>query len=205
MKISPAWLVTAALIIYILWLTQCNKPKPCTSGNYTVDTAAIIEKYTTGWTKPKPDTIIRIKTVTRQIPGQPPAPVFVEVIRDREVPIILTAEDTMRILEDYFAKVPYTDSVKTKYGMIKIHDVISKNRIDSRRWDIDLATPVLTSRPWMIYIGAKGYTSPGQFIQAGELDLGYQNRKGQSIEASVLRTDRWLYGAGFKQVIFTSK
>lgn len=206
MKLSPVWLIVAALTLYVLYLTQCRQKQCPPPIAVLVDTQAIVEKFTVKQDTPEPKIIYTIKTVTEKVPGKPPAPVFVEVIKDREVPIRLSHDDTMAILKDYYARVHYEDSVETKYGKIRVHETVSRNRIEQRIWDVQLATPVVRLKPWSIYGGAGGYTAPGDLISAFHADLGYVNRKGQSFQISgMLQGNRWHKGFSFHQTIYSSK
>ena len=78
----------------------------------------------------------------------------------------LTKEDTLALVDSYFTKRSYTDSLETEYGYIVINDVLWKNRIYSRNYSYELSVPhvrntitkTVIKKPsrFSLYIGAGG-------------------------------------------------
>ena len=205
-KISPAWFFIVPLIIWILYLTQCRGKVDSTSTYITkIDTQLIISQYK-GSTTPKRDTIYQpgdtIWRPGKVIPGKPPQPIFVEIVK--EIPAKV---DTQAIIEAYYSKVTYKDSLSIPNHKIYVNDTLYKNQIIGRGWNItstsQTITKTTTRRPWSIYGEIGPYQSKTQFIAGGEITLGYLNRTGQGIEFSMLRTKgEWLKGIKFHQTIF---
>jgi hypothetical protein len=209
MNISPAWIFTGLLILWILYLTQCRQQKPCPPGQVRiakVDTQRIISEYAAS-TKPTPDTVYRPgDTIYRYKtkPGKAPEPVFVEVVTG--IPIKV---DTQAIIRDYYSKYTFTDSLIIPSHKIFVSDTLYKNRIIGRGWRVRSETQVITKTPqqkWQIYGEGGAYTSKTEFLSGGELTLGYLNRRGQGFEFSLLRTTgQWHKGIKFHQTLFHSK
>jgi hypothetical protein len=217
MKISPAWIVVAILIAYLLYLQQCRSKGTTAGSAVIVDTSWIINHYTSGWNKPKPDTIKLPKLVYRDTGSVTHIlyPVLIDSTTQIEIKIPPTKEDTLAIIQQYLAEVHYTDSFRTKYGTVKVEDVIARNMLQRRRWSVRDSIPLVTKtkKPWLIYVGGGGYTPLRQdslnalLFSDAEINLGYQNRKGQSFEAALLIHDisRPRVGIKFHQPIFISK
>lgn len=130
-------IILAAALIYILFLQMCNQPAPCpeqTVKAVKVDTGFIIEQFKSTWQKPKPDTIIR--------QAKAPAPQI--VYQDGPPTYIMQDVDTAAILQDYFARVYYRDTLTTQYGAVTLEDTISQNRIQARRWATNFTIPTIT-------------------------------------------------------------
>jgi hypothetical protein len=88
-----------------------------------------------------------------------PEPIHIEVIEPGRIPEMASSKpyivrltdtlwiyennivDTNAILQDYFAKVIYKDTLKTKYGNITVWDTITRNRIEGRKFLADLNIP----------------------------------------------------------------
>jgi hypothetical protein len=129
--------ILALAICYILFLQMCNRPAPCPGQevkSVTVDTSYIIEQFKSAWQKPKPDTIIR----------QGKAPESVTIYQDGPPTFVMKEVDTAAILQDYFAKVYYRDTMQTQYGTFTVEDTISENRIKARRWATNFTIPTIT-------------------------------------------------------------
>jgi hypothetical protein len=84
----------------------------------------------------EPGHIPEIQVVTKYtvVPGRIDS--FIEYER---IPI-----DTAGILKDYYARVFYNDTLQTKFGPMRINDIISKNRIQSRQVLTDFVIPTVT-------------------------------------------------------------
>jgi hypothetical protein len=129
-------IILLAAIVYILFLQMCNRPAPCPGQqvkSITVDTGYIIDQYKSTWQKPKPVEVIR--------QGKALKP---EVIYRDTGKVVVLPVDTAAIMQDYFAKVFYRDTLKTQYGTITLEDTISQNRIQARRWATNFTIPTIT-------------------------------------------------------------
>jgi hypothetical protein len=99
--------------------------------------------------------IIKVKDSSTKAP----TPINIEVIEPGRIPEMASSKpyvirltdtlwifennivDTNAILQDYFAKVIYKDTLKTKYGNITVWDTITRNRIEGRKFLADLNIP----------------------------------------------------------------
>lgn len=173
-------IILALAIGYILFLQMCNRPGPCPEQevlSVKVDTGYIIDQFKSAWQKPKPDTVI--------MPGKKPQPEI--IYQDGPPTYIMNDVDTAAILQDYFAKVYYRDSLATEYGTITIEDTISLNRIQARRWQTNFIIPVVTktitqsAKPRnQVYAGFSGLF--GQTNIGAEINLSLKNKKDQVYE-----------------------
>lgn len=193
------------LVLALLYETQCKKENVCPPSpvrTAVVDTQKIINDYTSTWTKPKPDTIIKWKQ--KLVSGQAPDPVFVET--ERKV-YITQPVDTAAILEDYFATRVYQDSTKLRNGKVYITDSVSKNQIIARKWDVrDTSAIPVYKQPRQVYFGGGAYFNLNKFdtvlVPGVHLDIGYINRKGQHLKVDVMRTTKnWQGGLSFYHTI----
>ena len=84
--------------------------------------------------------------------------------------------DTAAILTDYYAKVFYRDTSKTKYGNVIIEDTVTRNRIAARRVLTDFKIPeitkTITEKPKRFGIGVQaGYgvfnNKPSPYVGVG--------------------------------------
>lgn len=167
-------------ICFILFQNMCNRPAPCPGQqikSVTVDTGYIIAQFKSTWQKPKPDTIIR--------QGKAPEPEI--IYQDGPPTYILQDVDTAAILQDYFAKVYYRDSVQTQYGSISVEDTISQNRIQARRWATNFTIPTITktitqSVPQrnQLYAGFSGLF--GQTVIGAEINFTLKTKKDKQFE-----------------------
>lgn len=221
-KISPAWIVVALLLGYILFLQMCSKKGTSAGTSVKVDTNWIISNFVSTWEKPKPDTIIKPKIEYRyeyrdtgSILHEPiPYLVYGDTLR---IKAPITRQDTIAIIEQFLVEVHYTDSLKIPYGVVRWKGVIARNALQRRQWSfidsIAVVTKTITRQPITVYAGFGGYTpvkqdpaSPLNFISAAEIDLGFTNRRGQSFEGSILFTNQPVQaGIKFKQPIFKIK
>lgn len=173
-------MLLAAAIVYILFYQMCGNHGKCPDQevkSVKVDTGYIIEKFKSTWQKPKPDTII--------LPGKKPKPEI--VYQDGPPTVIMKDVDTAAILQDYFAKVYYSDSLQTQYGTITVEDTISQNRIQARRWLTNFTIPVVTKtitqsvkQRNQMYAGFSGLF--GQQNIGAEINLSLKNKKDQVYE-----------------------
>lgn len=205
MKTSITTVIIAGLVIYILYLTQCNKPQLQPNQSVlSVDTQAIIKKYQ-AMTSPRIDTVYRPgQFVYRHdtIRGKPET-IFVETIP--EVPANI---DTQAILEGYYSKVIQTDSLKTPDVSIHLTDTVYKNRIIGRLWGVQAVsrTVVKTITPRTVYFGGGFHYAPSDVFSDVHVDLGYINRKGQHFKVDLKLENKQLqYGGSFYQTIFRFK
>jgi len=172
-------IVLAAALLYILFLQTCNQPAPCPGQqikSVRVDTGYIIETFKSTWAKPKPDTIIRVKTLAPEIIYQDGPPTY-----------ILKDVDTAAILQDYFAKVYYRDTMQTRYGTITLEDTISQNRIQARRWATNFTIPNVTrtiiketAQRNQLYAGFSGLF--GQTAIGAEINFSLKTKKDRQFE-----------------------
>ena len=171
-------IILAAALCYILFLQMCNRPDPCPDQrvkSVKVDTGYIIEQFKSTWQKPVPDTII--------LPGRKPKPdtVYTDPL------VIVEPVDTTAILQDYFARVYYRDSLQTQYGTISVEDTISQNRIQARRWATNFTIPTVTKTITLaqpqrnqVYAGFSGLFSPTAI--GAEINLSLKTKRDQVYE-----------------------
>jgi hypothetical protein len=179
MKSAP-WILLILALGYIFFLQMCGTGKPCPGQevkSVVIDTGYIIDQFKSTWQKPKPDTII--------LPGKKPKPEI--IYQDGPPTYIMKDVDTAAILQDYFAKVYYRDSLQTQYGTIIVEDTISQNRIQARRWQTNFIIPVVTKTITLaekkrnqLYAGFSGLF--GQTSIGAEINLSLKNKKDQVYE-----------------------
>lgn len=206
MNTPTAAIIIIGLVIYILYLTQCNHPKPADPKIIRVDTQAILKKYQVH-TVPRVDTIYRPgKTVykdTGKVTTIPGSPVFVD--RRVEVPAVI---DTQAIIGDYYSRVVQKDSFVNEMARIYITDTVYKNRITGRVWDVGVVSQVITKTlaSRMIYVQGGFYNSKTTLLEGVHADLGYINLKGQHFKVGALRMNKdWHYDITFGQTLWRSK
>jgi hypothetical protein len=200
MKLSSLSISTGviiALVIYILYLTQCNRPAPCPEGRrIRIDT-----EYITITSQPKIDTLYRPGDTIR-IPGKKrkDSLIFVEIVKP-----IPQKVDTQAIIQDYYSMVIQRDSLKNKDVSIYTTDTVTKNRIVGRRWDVQLVTKTIVPKSHEFYFGGGFHTSlflnkgvATEAISSGHIDFGYINAKRQHLKIDLMRTaGRWHEGLSF--------
>lgn len=191
--------VIVALVLYILYLTQCKGPAPCPEiPEVRIDTQYIYSEPAVDTIYQPGDTVYR--KVKATIPGKDSI-VFVEVIK----PVPATI-DTQAIIEDFYSKIIQVDSMKTEGVTVHTIDTLYKNRIIGRYWSV-VQTRVIP-KPTVkrqFYFGGGFHTSlflnkglPTEAISAGHIDLGYINRKGQHLKIDLMRSGgRWHEGLSF--------
>lgn len=195
----PTALLILALL-YILYLTQCNPPRPCPP-------VAMIEANTKGSSKPKTDTVYRPGDTIRisklvTIKGKDSI-VFVPFQIVKTIPAIV---DTQAVVNAFFAMRIQSDSFKTPDVTIQVTDTVEQNQITGRLWNVQVVskTPV-QKQSRQFYFGGGGYTSlfmnkglTTEAISAGHIDIGYINRKGQHLKLDLMRSaGRWHQGISF--------
>lgn len=88
--------------------------------------------------------------------------------------------DTLRIIEDYFARVEYRDSLENDTVKISLQEWVTKNRVESRNIRYQLKLPVTSytvdARRWKLMIG--GLVNIGNDAQVMPM-VGWQNKKDQ--------------------------
>jgi hypothetical protein len=171
--------VLAIAVFYILFLKMCGPDGNCPDNikSVSVDTSYIIDQFRSAWQKPTPDTIIIYSK--RLLP---------KVIYRGRAPIVMMEHvDTALLLQDYFSKAYYRDSLQTQYGSVFVEDTVSQNRIQARRWQTNFSIPVITKtitdsiKPTnQVYIGFSGLL--GQPYVGGEFNLTLKNKRDQQYE-----------------------
>lgn len=91
------------------------------------------------------------------------------IITEKEIVEVykeLTDEAKEKIVEEYFSKRHYVDSLKTEYGYVVIDEYVWKNRIYNRKWSYDFTVPHTTKtttntvkytpRRFQLYVGVEG-------------------------------------------------
>jgi hypothetical protein len=157
-------IVILALIIIILLLNLCA-PKPDNQDG---------------------DVKIVTKTTYRTIEKK--TPVYVPKWRTRiitEIDSILTPVDSAKILEDYFTKYSYADTIKIDtVGILVIADTVYKNQIYTRQSYLNIKYPTTTITK-TIYVNKREFYGgvgvagdPTQLSYAG-LEVLYKNKKKQ--------------------------
>lgn len=190
-------ILLAGAIIYILFLQMCGTNPSCLDqpvASVKVDTSYIVEQFKSKWQKPKPDTVIRQAKV--------PKPEI--IYRDNPPIVVVEPVDTAAILQDYFAKVFYRDSLQTNYGPVVIEDTISQNRIQARRWLTIFSIPTVTKTVTVVtkprnqlYAGFSGLF--GQVNIGAEINITLKNKKDQQFEVGAgLFGTQWYGRVGTK-------
>ena len=72
-----------------------------------------------------------------------------------------TPEDTIAIVDAFFTKKIYIDSLETEYGNVIVNDTLWQNRIHARSWRYDFKIPEVTKtitveyqpKPFQLYAG----------------------------------------------------
>jgi hypothetical protein len=94
--------------------------------------------------------------------------------------------DTAAILADYYAKVFYSDTVKSKYGHIVIQDSVTQNRIASRQVSTDFKLPEKVEKKGQMYFGLTGgYNIADHKVMFGP-SLLYKTKNDAIYEAGLL-------------------
>lgn len=172
-------IILAACVGYILFLQTCGTrscPEPQVK-TVTVDTGYIIEQFKSTWQKPKPDTVIKRLYL--------PSPELIYLEQDPQ--FVYQQIDTAAILQDYFARVYYRDTLQTQYGNLVVEDTISQNRIQARRWLTNFSIPTVTKTVTLsqpprnqLYVGFSGLM--GQYNIGAEINLSLKTKRDQQYE-----------------------
>jgi hypothetical protein len=131
-------IIAGALLFLLMVVITCNK---CwvTPTVVTKDTVYVHVKDSTNWYRPQ---------ITSIQGGAIPDPTKVRVdtlTKFEKVVVYIPANiDTGVILADYYSKVFYSDTTKTKYGNVIIKDTVTQNRISARQVITDFKIPEVT-------------------------------------------------------------
>lgn len=197
--------VIIALVLYILYLTQCKKGDPCPDGarirTDTVSRTIIVHDTS----KPKVITIYSPgDTVWRSKPG--PTVFLTDTI---EVVRFPTTIDTQAVIKDYYSKIIQQgklkwDGPKGERIDVTTTDTLYQNRITGRLWHVDYTGPSQKLKSQFYFGGGfstslflnKGINT--QAISAAHIDLGYINKKGQHLKVDLMRSaGQWHEGLSF--------
>lgn len=115
--------------------------------------------------------------------------------------------DTVRILQQYFAKRFYSDTEIVKYGYVIINDTVTQNRIIGRGLKENLSVPVVKetvvlSQPKrnVAYIGLAALGNQVNFLYAigGTFGLKFKNDKYVGVVALLTKDGNPTYGVELK-------
>lgn len=191
-------IVILGLILCLLLREGCNcarinkLEKDCGKTVVRVDTAWIKEAVNIPVYVPTPG-----QTIYHEVPKY-----YTKVINGDTVRTEI--HDTV-LAKDFFASVPYADSVSVKYGKVYINDTISQNRITSRAIRTDFNIPVVTKT---VIKQPRGYLSAGvgvqgdmkDYINAAGVSIMWTSKRRFSVEAGTMYglSNRITYGLGLK-------
>ena len=125
-KFKLEHIIIAILIIVIIFLRSCDGgkcPEPITITKTTVKT----------------DTVVTYKTIEKSTKVY--IPKYTTKIISKTLPISI---DTIAILNDYYSKYVYQDTIKNDSVKIYILDTISKNKIQNRKVKYIITHPTIT-------------------------------------------------------------
>jgi hypothetical protein len=151
-------ILTVLLIASVVTCNKCCGPKP-PEWELRTDTVYVYVKDSTTWYKPE------VVVVTK------PARVDSFIAFEK-----IYVTDTVEVLNDYYSKVYYSDTTKTKYGNVVIQDTVTQNRIAARRVLTDFKIPEITitkyPKPTRWAIGPQvgygfTYDKPSPYIGVG--------------------------------------
>ena len=166
-------IIAAAFIILIAVVCTCNRCWIPHQPEVRTDTVYISVKDSTNWHRPN-ITVIE----GGQIPTEKTTyKVRVDSFIAYEKVYVPVKIDTAAILTDYYAKVFYRDTSKTKYGSVIIEDSVTQNRIAARRVLTDFKIPeitkTITEKPKRFSLGIQagaGFTNnlkPSPYVGVG--------------------------------------
>jgi hypothetical protein len=201
LQLSATAILLILAVIYILYLTQCNSPRPCPPvAKFIIDTQAILAT-----SQPKIDTIYQPgDTIYRSrlvsVRGKD-SMIFVPVQVVKQIPAVV---DTQAILKDYYSLVIQRDSLQTEDVKVYVTDTVNQNRITGRAWNVTILKKIQKPKR-QFYIGGEGYTSTfmnkglsTELVSAASFGVGYINRQGEHFKIGLMRTGgRWHQGIGF--------
>lgn len=183
-KFDLKTVLIVALIVIILLMRSCSSTPAPTPGQIVKVNG-------------KPYIVLSVKHDTTYIKHD--TTIYKEgkdIYHDRIVYVNIPANvDTGQILKDYFAKVPYSDTLvlDNNKSTVVINDTISKNRIFNRRFKASLVsqsihdtTTLLTPPVWQMYWG----------LTAG-FDNGLLNYVGPTLMYKTKKDDVYQLSAGY--------
>jgi hypothetical protein len=131
-------IIAAGLIFLIAVVATCNT---CwvTPTVITKDTVYVHVKDSTNWYRPQ---ITSIQGAAIPDPSKVRVDSFTTI--EHVVVYVPMNVDTAAILADYFSKIYYSDTTKTKYGNVIIKDTVTQNRIAARQVITDFKIPEVT-------------------------------------------------------------
>lgn len=197
-QLSTTTLALVMALIYILYLTQCNRSEPCPVTAVIPDTSEIQVS-----SQPKTDTVyLPGQTITKKVPVKgKDSFIYVPVEVVKPIPVKV---DTQAILQDYYSVRIQSDSLITSDVRVSITDTVYQNRIVGRMWNAFIIKKAPIKKKRYFYMGGEGFTSafmnkmPGELISAASIGAGYINRKGEHIKISLMRANGyWHQGIGF--------
>jgi hypothetical protein len=151
-------ILTVLLIASVITCNRCCNPNP-PEWEVRTDTVYVYVKDSTKWYKPEVVVITKPERVDSFIAYEK-----------------IYVTDTVEILNDYYSKVYYSDTTKTKYGSVVIQDTVTQNRIAARRVFTDFKIPEITitkyPKPTRWSIGPQvgygfTYNKPSPYIGVG--------------------------------------
>lgn len=117
--------------------------------------------------------------------------------------------DTVKVIETHFEKVYVSDSVKTKFGFVKIHDTLTQNRIIARQVFTDFSLPVYTNtilipekKRNQVFLGMGGSYGPGLPLSAGP-SIMFKSKRGNAVEVGAMLNTKgkWSVNGSLKFLI----
>jgi hypothetical protein len=187
----------AVFIILLFALYTCNRCNPVNIDEPKIDTVFVKVKDSSGWYRPNITTI-----EPGRIPANKPKPESVDSFPTfEEEPFFV---DTAAILKDYYSKVFYSDTTKTRYGNVIIKDTVTENRISARQVITDFNIPVITKtvtqpKRTQVYIGMNVQGMPTSPITAFGPSIMLKTKQDKVIELGALTAGHyWMYQASLK-------
>jgi hypothetical protein len=188
MKI-PNIITATAFLILVITLYKCSGCNPSYNAETKIihDTSYIKVKDSTGFYQPA-----------------------FTVIQGARIP---DGIDTVKVIETHFQKVYVSDSVKTKFGFIRIHDSLWQNRIIARQVFTDFSLPVYTNtilipekKRNQVYFGLGGAGGPGLPMSVGP-SLMFKSKSGHVLEVGGMLNSRgqWSVNGSLKFLIHLKK
>lgn len=177
LKLDIKTLLILVLIAVILFMRACDGRKNITSKPGDVVNVDgkphIVVKHTRDTVYIPKQTIVYKKgeDIYHEVP------VYVEIPND---------VDTTEILKDYFASVTYKDTIKLNdnLGEIKLTDVISKNRIQDRKFEANVKQQIIRDSIILkekvrrqLYIGINSSFTSQNFVNSVGTGFIYKDKK----------------------------
>lgn len=187
-----------AAIVYILFLRMCNECKTLPAQVIVKRDTAYIDVFReSGWIKPEPDTVIRIKTIRDTIGIEK----YYEVPAS---PVALEAK-YRRLLEEYSQKSYYEETFTTEYGDIVTMDSVYNNRLMAHRIATNFKVPVVNTTTAakqrnQLYAGFGAFGGRSDLLKGIELNLTLKNKRDQMYELGgvMLNDGNYYLKAGMK-------